>query len=236
MKTVLLGLVVTLMCVASAPGQDIAYDWDGGTGYVRTNGALASGNIFEVTSNIEVTKLGSYNYQYGNETPDDYDYPIELYELEALVDQGFSSWSQQAHLVTGTLLASVTIGPATAGDVENIGAAQYITLDSPVALTAGKTYILNMDSANTYIGISDYLGVAASNVVIGSAISHQDDYYTDAEAGTLGDDGMIFVGHVGNPIEYWVGGPTMIYIPEPATMALLGVSALALIRRKRAKF
>jgi len=204
-------VLLMLMCVASASAQEIAYDWDGETGYVRTNGVLGSGNIFVVTSDIEVTKLGSYNYQSGNQTPTDDDYPIELYEIDALVDQGTTSWSQVTHTAQGTLLASVTIGPATAGDVENIGAAQYITLDSPVILTAGKTYILNMDSSDTYTGISDYLDIVATNVVIGSAISHQNDYFTYQLPGTLADNGILNIGHIDDPTNYWVGGPTMIY-------------------------
>ena len=232
MKNLVVFLTISMMCVASASAV-VAYDWDGTTGYVRTNGVLGSGNIFEVNSDITVTKLGCYNYQYGNQTPTDVDYPIELYEVDSLVDLGWDSWGQQAHSMTGTLLASVAIGPGS--DVEeDIGAAQYVTLAAPVTLTAGKTYILNMDSHATYIGISDYLDVAVTGVVIGSEISHTNDYFTYAAAGTLGDPGEIYVGHINDPTVYWVGGPTMIYIPEPATICLLGFGALSLIRRKRA--
>ena len=80
------------MLRASASAQEIAYDWDGTTGYSRTNGALGEGNIFEVNASISVTHLGSYNYYYGNVTPTDYDYPVELYEVIDLIDLGWANW------------------------------------------------------------------------------------------------------------------------------------------------
>ncbi len=218
----LLILLIMLACVGSASAAEIsAYEWDGVTGYTRINGALCSGNIFEVTSDITVTKLGSYNYWYGNVTPTDADYPVELYEVDSLVDLGWASWGQQAHSMTGTLLASVGIG--TGADVEeDIGAAQYVTLATPVVLTAGKTYILNMDDtlARTYHAISDYLDITASGVTIASQITQVADYFSYEFAGDLGAPGEIYVGHDSDPpplggSPYWVGGPDMIFEGEP---------------------
>ena len=232
MKKLVVLLTISMMCVASASAIT-AYDWDGVTGYSRTNGGLSSGNIFTVTQDITVTKLGSYNYAYGNVTPTDTDYPIDLYEVTSLTDTGLTVWSQYIHTGTGTLLASVAIG--TGPDVEeNIGSGQYVTLATPVQLTAGHTYALMMDGTSTWWSISDYLDVTASGVTIGSAISHWEDYFSYAGTGGL-FGGNIMVGHTAHPAgTYWVGGPDMIYIPEPATICLLGLGALSLIRRKRA--
>ncbi len=235
MKKLVVLLTISMMCVASASAVSV-YDWDGTTAWSRTNGALGSGNIFTVNEDVTVYKLGSYNWYYGNVTPTDADYPIELYEVTSITDTGSTIWSQRISSGTGTLLATVNIG--TGPDVEeNIGAGQYVTLATPVQLTAGKTYALYMDDngARTYHAISDYIDTVGSGVNIASEITHLVDFFSYNTGGTLldGNPGMR-VGHVTSPDgTYWVGGPDMV-IPEPATICLLGIGALSLIRRKRA--
>ncbi len=236
MSKLMVFLTISMMCVASASAAS-AYDWDGLTGYTRTNGALSSGNIFTVNEDITVYKLGSYNWAYGNVTPANADYGIDLYEVTSLTDQGTTIWSQYNYTGTGTLLASVAIG--TGPDVEeNIGAGQYVTLATPVTLTAGKTYALMMDGTSTYIAISDYLDIVGSGVTIASEITHLDDFFTYNGTGNMFASDLK-IGHTANAASplgggpIWVGGPDMI-IPEPATICLLGIGALSLIRRKRA--
>ncbi len=228
MKKLVVFLAISMMCVASAQAI-IAYDWDGTTNINRWNAGVISGNIFTVNSDITVTKLGNFDIS-GNITAS----PIELYEVGSLTDTGNINWGKYEHSFTGTLLASALVGPGQ--PVELIGGGQYITLATPVALTAGKTYLLSEDS---YDGryITDELSVAATGVTIGSAITHLDDFY--AYAGQL-PGGIVNIGSTadpGSPLgggDLWTGGPNMIYIPEPATICLLGIGALSLIRRKRA--
>ena len=208
MKKLVVLFTISMICVGSASAQTIAYDWDGATGVVRWNANVASGNIFTADQAITVTHLGNYPNA-GNST----DSPVELYEVDSLVDLGTTAWNQYAHSFTGSLLASVSVGPSPAETEVIIGGGQYVALASPVTLTAGKTYILYEDCHYSRY-FSDYLDIATSTVTIGSEITHLDDYFSYDYAGLLA---TVYIGHTWDPCSplgggaTWDGGPTMIY-------------------------
>ena len=214
-------LVLSLAGTASAE-EAIVWDGTGSTageawmGY-NYSAPLTLGNLFEVgEDNLTVTALGvgladGTNPPTGWHTAPPVPYTIELFEVTDpdLSDNLIDSW---------TLLASVEFNDGNMGYEQGIF--NYQDID-PVELVAGTSY-----------QVAEYLG--DNNPVWWGDIAPQ--------AGP----GLTYIGNCwaqplvpGSPAvniepaaRGFVVGPTFQYVPEPASMCLLGLGGVLLRRRR----
>ena len=225
MKTLVVLLTISMACSVSSAGfEAIVWDGTGSTvgdawmGYNYSGSNLALGNLFEVgEDNLTVTTLGigladGSNPPTGWHAPPPEPYTIELYEVTDpdLSDNIIDSW---------TLLDSVQFSAGDMGYEQGIF--NYKDID-PVVLVAGTSYQVVEHMQLNAVWWGDIAPQASPGLT-----------YTGncwAQPPVPGSPAV----NIEPPTRGFAVGPTFQYVPEPATICLLGLGAFSLIRRKRA--
>lgn len=216
MKRALVGLTLVLAMSACAQADYIAYQIPLTTGTGGNSEGLTLGMYFDVVSDIQVTELGAFDSQDGGIYDDlTGTITVHIYNRD-----------------TGTSVASLTFSPGDSGTLN--GGHRFKALATSLELSAG------------------FHGCIAA-YGYGQAGSKWEPNYGSFADGNLvtTDDGDGLISFTGSGGRYGVGdvypgsssgfdnvnpygAGTFTYVPEPATMSLLGLGGLAmLIRRKR---
>ncbi|MCB8932126.1 MAG: PEP-CTERM sorting domain-containing protein [Fimbriimonadaceae bacterium] len=123
------------------------------------------------------------------------------------------------------------IGNETAGDWTLVATGSGVGLgtNNPSAVTLNNTFTL---SANTLTGMALVMGPQAQHTYTNGTGANQD--YSNADLALhLGSTSNVpFTAPTFNP-RVWNGTIYYTPVPEPATMAILGLGVLPLLRRKR---
>ena len=193
--------------LAQAPSPAVT-GFTGGSQFGSFFGGLVAGDVvgFRFTSDLDqqVTALGVW----GRDT--------QLGNTGLTSDHQVGLWRDSDQALLGT----VTVSPS---DVM-IGDWHYADLASPVALSAGTSY-----TVGALYDTTD----GDSYITSPTSVSTDGISFTMGVAPTAGDLGFTYPGQTSaNQGRF---GPNLLTaIPEPASMGLLAVSGLALVRRRRA--
>ena len=212
---------VLVLSLAGTASAEEAIVWDGtgstaGEAWMGYNYAqpLTLGNLFEVgEDNLTVTALGvgladGTNPPTGWHTAPPVPYTIELYEVTDpdLSDNLIDSW---------TLLASVEFNDGNMGYEQGIF--NYQDID-PVELVAGTSYQVVEHLHGHEVWWGDIAPAAGPGLTLTGSL--------------WGFPGMgNFLPNIEPAIRGFTVGPTFQYVPEPASMCLLGLGGVLLRRR-----
>jgi len=195
------------------------------------NSGIGTGFLFATSfSTAEVTKLGLYHPLPGT------------YATTTVTDNTLSTQIVLAHVDVGgstaTVVAQATLDVNTGTNSLDANRFQYVSLASPVTLIQGDSYILlnNDPSPNWEINNSGGVNqtLAAGFTQLGAAASYTGPTGAWA-AGTITANDSISVLNFGGTTNTY-GAPTFQFeVPEPASIGLLTLGGVGLLRRNRAR-
>jgi hypothetical protein len=146
---------------------------------------------------------------------------------------------------SGNLQAHMAYNGKTGDDGPVTGGSYERTFGATHAMNADETYMIvgKMVSDNDADGAQDTLSLWVNPISLGSELVDGDDAaFYDVIAGHWGPEGNDLIaqfGGGGNPAQFLIdeiriGETGLDVLPEPTTMALLGLGGLAVLRRRRA--
>lgn len=220
-------LVISALVAAFASARaDWLSNWEPSAGTIHYGGV-----IFDVTvsGSSDVQLSGNFNLNLDVSTLD----PNDVTEQVAVY---YKSGSYLGHVATdGSNFGSWTLYGTGTANVAGDGNRSLLSLGSTLNLTQGQTYgfaIFALDGGSTGIGYRSGTGA----VTAAPQNSFNDSYLT-LSGGIAKGFGLAsnpFAVHNGSSTQrLWAGEIQYAPVPEPATLAALGLGAVALIRRRK---
>ena len=224
-KALVVASIALLTCTSTAiqsRADTVAYTTSGTETDLGDYGL--AGFEFTPSENIDITALGYTGLSLGGDAPH-----VTLWDASA----GLGSLSQIYD--TGNILGSVVSAPAGAG----LGSPSFVSVGTPIALTAGKTYLI---TAPAYWAAT----FTSAGIAITDPSAFSSTQFLADNTGFFANGGWANTGYTFTSLTAAPAGNvptianfefTVVSAPEPSTYAMLGAGLLALtimVRRRTA--